>query len=111
MRSIFEEVVFDCHGGHFSLDDRNLHHRSLIFNPELLCARRSHDGHPLRRDCPVAISHVEKKAASAGVDLSDALRDLQSAVVEANPKSRSAKTYPGQVTAIDAILAARPKQN
>ena len=57
----------------------------------------------------------KKIAASAGVDLSDALRDLQSAVVEAYPKSRSAKTYPGQVAAttkqIEAILAARPRQN
>jgi hypothetical protein len=56
----------------------------------------------------------KKIAESAGVDLSGALRDLQSAVVEAYPKSKSAKTYPGQVAAttkqIEAILAARPKQ-
>ena len=56
----------------------------------------------------------KKIAGSAGVDLSDALRDLQSAVVEAYPKSKSARTYPGQVAAttkqIEAILAARPKQ-
>jgi hypothetical protein len=62
-----------------------------------------------------ALVMSKKIAASAGVDLSDALRDLQSAVVEAYPKSRSAKTYPGQVAAttkqIEAVLAARPRQN
>ena len=62
-----------------------------------------------------ALAMSKKIAASAGVDLSDALRDLQSAVVEAYPKSRSAKTYPGQVAAttkqIEAVLAARPRQN
>jgi hypothetical protein len=50
-------------------------------------------------------------AESAGVDLSDALRDLQSAVIEAYPKSESAKIYPGQVSAaakqIEAAVAAR----
>jgi hypothetical protein len=62
-----------------------------------------------------ALVMSKKIAASAGVDLSDALRDLQSAVVEAYPKSRAAKSYPGQVTAttkqIEALLAARPRQN
>ena len=62
-----------------------------------------------------ALVMSKKIAASAGVDLSDTLRDLQSAVVEAYPKSRSAKTYPGQVAAatkqIEAVLAARPRQN
>jgi len=62
-----------------------------------------------------ALVMSKKIAASAGVDLSDALRDLQSAVVEAYPKSKSAKTYPGQVAMttkqIEAIVAARPRQN
>jgi hypothetical protein len=33
-------------------------------------------------------------AEGAGVDLSDALRNLQSAVIEAYPKSNAAKTFP-----------------
>ncbi len=52
-----------------------------------------------------------KMAESAGVDLSSALRDLQSAVVEAYPKSEAAKTYPKEVAAaakqIEAAVAAR----
>jgi hypothetical protein len=58
-----------------------------------------------------AVEISRKMADSAGVDLSDALRDLQGAVVEAYPKSQSAKTYPGQVAAaakqIEAAIAAR----
>jgi hypothetical protein len=52
-----------------------------------------------------------KMAQSAGVDLSDSLHDLQSAIIEAYPKSNAAKTYPGQVAAaakqIEAAVAAR----
>ncbi len=58
-----------------------------------------------------ALVIARKMAEGAGVDLSDALRDLQSAVVEAYPKSNAAKTYPGQVAAtakqIEAAIAAR----
>jgi hypothetical protein len=35
----------------------------------------------------------KKMVENAGVDLSDALRDLQSAIAEAYPKSYAAKTY------------------
>jgi hypothetical protein len=56
-----------------------------------------------------------KMADSAGGDLSDALRDVQSAIAEAYPDSKSAKTYPRQVastaTHIEAALAARRKPN
>jgi hypothetical protein len=38
-------------------------------------------------------------AENAGVDFSDALRDLQSAIAEAYPKSCAAKTYPREVAA------------
>lgn len=62
-----------------------------------------------------AVDIARKMANGAGVDLSDALRDLQRAVIEAYPKSRSAKLYPGQVAdaakQIGTALAARPKQN
>ena len=51
----------------------------------------------------------------AGVDLSDVLRDLQSAIAEAYPKSYAAKTYPREVSVarahIDAALAARRQRN
>jgi hypothetical protein len=54
-------------------------------------------------------------AENAGVDLSDALRDLQSAIAEAYPKSHAAKTYPREVAVarahIDAALAARRQRN
>jgi hypothetical protein len=57
----------------------------------------------------------EKMAENAGVDLSDALRDLQSAIAEAYPKSHAAKTYPREVAVarahIDAALAARRQRN
>jgi hypothetical protein len=59
-----------------------------------------------------AIEISRKMADSAGVDLSDALRDLQRAVIEAYPKSQSAKTYPAQVAAVEKHLEAiRPKRN
>jgi hypothetical protein len=63
-----------------------------------------------------AVLTVSKKMAeNAGVDLSDALRDLQSAIAEAYPKSDAAKTYPRAVAAerarIDATLAARRQRN
>jgi hypothetical protein len=52
-----------------------------------------------------------KIAESARVDLSDALRDLQSAIIEAYPKSNAAKTYPKEVAAaakqIEAAVTAR----
>jgi hypothetical protein len=58
---------------------------------------------------------ANKIADSAGVDLSDALRDVQSAIAAAYPDSKSAKTYPRQVastaTHIEAALAARRKPN
>jgi hypothetical protein len=58
-----------------------------------------------------ALVIAKKMAESAGVDLSDALRDLQNAVIEAYPKSESAKTYPKGVAAstkqIEAAIAAR----
>ena len=58
-----------------------------------------------------ALAIAKKMAESAGVDLSDALRDLQSAVVEAYPKSEAAKTYPKEVAAaakqIEVAVAAR----
>ena len=54
-------------------------------------------------------------AETAGVDLGDALRDLQSAIAQAYPKSDAAKTYPRAVAAarahIDATLAARRQRN
>jgi hypothetical protein len=54
-------------------------------------------------------------ADSAGADLSDALRDVQSAIAAAYPDSKSAKTYPRQfastATHIEAALAARRKPN
>ena len=54
-------------------------------------------------------------AENAGVDLSDALRDLQSAIAVAYPKSDAAKTYPRAVAAerarIDVTLAARRQRN
>jgi hypothetical protein len=57
-----------------------------------------------------ALVIAKKMAESAGVDLSDALRDLQSAVIEAYPKSNAAKTYPKEVAAttkqIEAAMAA-----
>src|SRR5205823_1394585 len=55
-----------------------------------------------------ALVMSKKIAASAGVDLSDTLRDLQSAVVEAYPKSRSAKTYPGAGCCHDQADRGRP---
>jgi hypothetical protein len=62
-----------------------------------------------------ALAVSKKMAENAGVDLSDALRDLQSAIAEAYPKSDAAKTYPRAVAAerahIDATLAARRQQN
>jgi hypothetical protein len=58
-----------------------------------------------------ALVIAKKMAESAGVDLSDALRDLQNAVIEAYPKSESAKTYQKGVAAstkqIEAAIAAR----
>jgi hypothetical protein len=58
---------------------------------------------------------TKKMADSAGVDLSDALRDVQNAIAEAYPDSRSAKSYPREVAAagahIEAALAARRKVN
>jgi hypothetical protein len=52
-----------------------------------------------------------KMAEGAGVDLSDALRNLQSAVIEAYPKSNAAKTFPKEVAAtakqIEAAVTAR----
>ena len=57
----------------------------------------------------------KKMADSAGVDLRDALRDVQDAIAEAYPDSKSAKTYPRDVVAaaahIDAALAARRQRN
>jgi hypothetical protein len=62
-----------------------------------------------------ALAVSKKMAENAGVDLSDALRDLQSAIAEAYPKSYAAKTYPREVAAagahIDAALAARQQRN
>jgi len=63
-----------------------------------------------------AVLTVSKKMAeNAGVDLSDALRDLQSAIAEAYPKSYAAKAYPREVAVarahIDAALAARRQRN
>jgi hypothetical protein len=47
--------------------------------------------------------------------LSEALRDLQSAIAEAYPKSDAAKTYPREVAVarahIDAALAVRRQRN
>jgi hypothetical protein len=58
---------------------------------------------------------LKKMADSAGVDLRDALRDVQSAIAEAYPDSKSAKTYPREVAAaaahIEAALAARRQRN
>jgi hypothetical protein len=58
-----------------------------------------------------ALAVSKKMAENAGVDLSDALRDLQSAIAEAYPKSHAAKTYPSEVAAarahIEETLAAR----
>jgi hypothetical protein len=52
---------------------------------------------------------------NAGVDLSDSLHDLQSAIAQAYPKSDAAKTYPRAVATarahIDATLAARRQRN
>jgi hypothetical protein len=57
----------------------------------------------------------KKMADSAGADLSDALRDVASAIAEAYPDSRSATSYPREVAAagahIEAALAARRKVN
>ena len=57
----------------------------------------------------------KKMADSAGVDLRDALRDVQGAIAEAYPDSKSAKTYPREVAAagahIEAVLAARRQRN
>jgi hypothetical protein len=62
-----------------------------------------------------ALAVSKKMAENAGVDLSDALRDLKSAIAEAYPKSDAAKTYPREVAAarahIDAALAARRQRN
>jgi hypothetical protein len=63
-----------------------------------------------------AVLTVSKRMAeNAGVDLSDALRDLQSAIAVAYPKSDAAKTYPRAVAAerarIDVTLAARRQRN
>jgi len=62
-----------------------------------------------------ALAVSKKMAENAGVDLSDALRDLQSAIAEAYPKSDAAKTYPRAVAVarahIDAGLAARRQRN
>ena len=63
-----------------------------------------------------AVLTVSKKMAeNAGVDLSDALRDLQSAIAEAYPKSYAAKTYPRDVTVAtahnDKALAAQRQRN
>jgi hypothetical protein len=56
-----------------------------------------------------------KMADSAGVDLRDGLHDLEGAVIQAYPGSKSARSYPGEVMAaeqrIDTALAARPKTN
>ncbi len=62
-----------------------------------------------------ALAVSKKMAENAGVDLSEALRDLQSAIAEAYPKSDAAKTYPRAVAVarahIDTTLAARRQRN
>ena len=65
---------------------------------------------------PAAALTVSRKIAeNTRVDLSDALRDLQSAIAEAYPKSYAAKTYPREVAVakayIDSALAARRQRN
>jgi hypothetical protein len=69
----------------------------------------------VQRRCGSLDAVSKKMAENAGVDLSDALRDLQSAIAEAYPKSDAAKTYPRAVAVarahIDAGLAARRKRN
>jgi hypothetical protein len=54
-------------------------------------------------------------ADSAGVDLRDALRELQSTAIAAYPKTKSAETYQRDVGAadkyIETALASRRKQN
>ena len=66
-------------------------------------------------DFAAALAMSKKIAASAGVDLTDALRDLQGAILEAYPKSNAAKTFPKEVAAaakqIEAALAVRPRRN
>ena len=63
----------------------------------------------------VALAVSKKMAETAGVDLSESLRDLQSALAQAYPKSDAVKTYPRAVAAarahIDATLAARRQRN
>ncbi len=58
---------------------------------------------------------VARRMADAGVDLRDALRELQSTAIAAYPKTKSAETYQRDVAAadkyIEAALAARRKQN
>jgi hypothetical protein len=58
---------------------------------------------------------ITVRMAEAGVDLRDALRDLQSAAVEAYPRTRTAEIYQRNVAAADqkiaAILRAQGKAN
>ena len=57
----------------------------------------------------------EENGGKRRVDLSEALRDLQSAIAEAYPKLDAAKTYPREVAVakahIDAALAVRRQRN
>ncbi len=58
---------------------------------------------------------ARRMADSAGVDLRDALRELQSTAIAAYPKTKSAETYGREVAAadkyIDGALASRGKAN
>ena len=72
-------------------------------------------GNDVFLDITAALAVSKKMGEDAGVDLSDVLRDLQSAIAEAYPKSYAAKTYPREVSVaraqIDAALAARRQRN
>ena len=49
---------------------------------------------------------IAKRMAAAGVDLRDALRELQSTAIAAYPKTKTAMTYQRDVVAADPVIAA-----